>query len=81
MNKEANRLIAKYLVLAQVASDGGKKNDEIADILGDESREAFSKAYKIKEKYVLKAIERINRNRTMDFRYSVMADDTFQGMP
>lgn len=71
--KKSDVKIAREVILAQVASDGGKNIDEIKRIFVD-SYPAYKDGYKIKEKHILRAISLINKSEDSDFRYFVTKD-------
>lgn len=69
------RCIANNIVLAQVASDGGKNVETIADIFGEYSRDVWEEGYSVKQFYIKAAIKDIQKSQKMGhpqmFHYSV----------
>ena len=68
-----DKKIAKYIVLAQVASDSGKDLDYLKDLLGDKSNKAWREEYKGKDKYIMFALKLIAKNPDCNFRFSVVS--------
>ena len=68
------RCIANNIILAQVASDGGKGVENIADIFND-SRDVWEEGYAVKQFYIKAAIMDIQKSQRMGhpqmFHYSV----------
>jgi len=67
-----NKAIAKNIILAQIASDGGKdirteSNLKLSNLYS-------KKGYKAKDSRILKAIELINNNKNTGFYYHVKFD-------
>ena len=73
VKKRVEKAIAKSIILAQVASDGGKNISEIRDILGNDSYYVYGQGYNAKDRYIFSAIELICRNRDTSFHFSVMS--------
>lgn len=69
-----DKKIAEAIILAQVASDGGKNIPDIKNIL-DNSASVWKKGYLEKDKYILKAINLIDMSRNSRFRYYVKEGD------
>lgn len=68
-----NKKIAKAIILAQVASDGGKKIDDIAEI----SLITWSAGYSAKDRLIKSAIKDILRSRGHSiFSFYVTNDDS-----
>lgn len=74
--------VAKAIILAQTASDGGKQlrkryklgqEEIIYSLFGRESTKAYKNGYKAKDAFVTAAIERIARNKNSGFRFFVTA--------
>lgn len=74
-----NKYIAKYIILAQIASDGGKKQNSvlarIAPLLPI-TKKYLKKGYKNKDYCILEAIKAIQKNPNTGFRYHVKVDRT-----
>lgn len=67
--------IAEHIILAQVASDGGKDIDDIRNILGQKSRNAWDFGYQVKDSHIFAAVSLIARYHVRNFRYSVSYGD------
>lgn len=72
--KISDRMIAQSIVLAQVASDGGKGITEIRNICKN-SRKVNDWGYEVKDFYILKAIKMILASKNSGFRFFVSNDD------
>lgn len=68
--------IAKHIILAQCASDGGKGISLIKDMLGDESLYSYECGYGDKDHQIFSAMSLIARYHCKEFRYSVTRTDT-----
>lgn len=66
MNRD--RLVAKAILDAQVASDGGKGIREIMHM----NKNAWYRGYDVKDIYIEKALTLINSDRNSAFRYRVV---------
>lgn len=80
MKKGLNEAVASYLVSAQLASDGGKGirmlKWELSGYVPDSFKKRWIDGYKNKDKYVLKAINAINRaHGTSGFSFFVTEGD------
>ena len=77
-----DQYIAKQIILAQIASDGGKrKNDvliRVASLLPI-SKKYYKNGYKNKDHCILEAIKAIQKNPNSGFRYHVKIDRTLYG--
>lgn len=69
-----DKKIAESIILAQVASDGGKNIPDIQNIFHN-SYPIWVAGYKVKDKYILKAINLINMSNFSKFRYYVIRGD------
>lgn len=71
-----DRMVAKYIVLAQAASDGGKYiEEELWADVSDKTRSAWLEGYRAKDRYIMYAITRIVQKRVQSFRFFVQADE------
>lgn len=67
-----SRAIAKAIVFAQLASDGGKGiNDLVNEVNGKDACKCFSLGYKAKDGNIFKAIDLINRQKSEEVRFYV----------
>lgn len=66
-----NKKIAEHIILAQVASDGGKCLHDIRHIFGDKSDDVWEYGYQVKDNYIFAAIQLICRSHSNFYRYSV----------
>lgn len=80
MRKSMDSSIARAIVLAQVASDGGKDIHDIQDILGNKSWNIWKQGYSAKDWLILKAIGMITRSKESRFRFFVKSFDKFSGI-
>lgn len=71
---KTDKKIAESIILAQVASDGGKNIPDINHIL-NQAYPIWKKGYKEKDRYILKAIYLINMSKNSRFRYYVTEGD------
>ena len=69
-----DRKIAKAIILAQIASDGGKGNPSLRHLF-KEGWVVNNAGYSLKDAYILKAIYGINKSRNSMFRYYVAKGD------
>lgn len=69
-----DKKIAESIILAQVASDGGKNIPDLQHIF-HKAYPVWLKGYEEKDKYILKAINLINMSRYSKFRYFVTIGD------
>ena len=69
-----DRMIARAIIHAQVASDGGKGINDIRNITR-RSYVVYQAGYALKDEYVLRAIQGINRSKNSMFRYYVTVSD------
>lgn len=67
MTMKKDRVIARYILNAQISSDGGKSIYEISNL----SRHAFNEAYDGKDRYILGAIKMIRSSKDSNFRFFV----------
>lgn len=74
-----NKYIGKKIVLAQVASDGGKGERYVLSHIAPLfpiSRLYYQKGYNIKDNCIIAAIKAIQKNPKCGFKYSVKVDRT-----
>lgn len=71
MKKNKETAIARAIVLAQVASDGGKRITCIQDIFGEKSRRIWNQGYCAKDNLILKALRMIASSKDSRFRFFV----------
>ena len=71
---EKDRQIGKSIVLAQVASDGGKDIHDIKNIFRD-SYPVWQLGYNAKDAYIWRAIKFINESKNSKFRYYISRGD------
>ena len=74
-----DRYIAKQIIFAQLASDGGKKDKEVLNRISSFvplSEVHYKKGYHAKDHCIINAIRAIQRNPQSGFRYHVKADRT-----
>lgn len=74
-----DRYIAKQIIFAQLASDGGKKDKEVLNRISPFvplSEVHYKKGYHTKDHCIINAIRAIQRNPQSGFRYHVKADRT-----
>lgn len=74
-----DKYIAKQIILAQIASDGGKERDDVlirVSSLLPIGKVYFKKAYDAKDHCIIKAIKAIQKNPNSGFRYHVKVDRT-----
>lgn len=69
MNRD--RIVAKAILDAQVASDGGKDIKEIMHM----NKSAWYQGYDMKDNYIEKALNLIVSDRNSSFRYRVVDND------
>lgn len=69
-----DKKIAESVILAQVASDGGKNIPDIQTILPT-AYQAWKEGYPAKDRYIIKAINLINMSHHSKFRYYVVPGD------
>lgn len=69
-----DRKIAKAIILAQIASDGGKGNPSLRHLF-KEGWVVNNAGYSLKDAYILNAIYGINKSRNSMFRYYVAKGD------
>lgn len=75
-----SREIAKAIVFAQLASDGGKKIYDLIDEVNCKgAHRCFKMGYSTKDANILKAIDLINKTRSEEVRYSVIATEDQNG--
>lgn len=70
---EIDKIISKYVVLAQTASDGGKGIKTLNNLFPT-SRLVNYKGYDIKDVYIKKAINMIQKSKDSIFRFYVKED-------
>lgn len=68
MNNKIRNIIHN-IILAQIASDGGKNIETLQNIKG--AKEAFLKGYSVKDKYILAAINLINTTPRSGINYYI----------
>lgn len=74
-----DKYIAKQIVLAQIASDGGKRQNDVlkrVTPLLPISRKYYKKGYKNKDHCIMEAIKVIQKNPNTGFHYHVKVDRT-----
>lgn len=68
-----SKAIANRLILAQIASDGGKGIEDLCELLGSyKSYHIAEQGYKVKDIHILKAINFINVHHDRNFHYGVL---------
>lgn len=70
---EIDKVISKYIILAQVASDGGKGINTLNNLFPT-SRLVSYKGYDVKNVYIKKAIHMIQKSKDSIFRFYVKED-------
>lgn len=74
-----DKYIAKQIVLAQLASDGGKRQDDVLSRVSSLlpiGEVYYKKGYDVKDRCIVKAIKAIQRNPNTGFKYHVKVDRT-----
>lgn len=74
-----DKYISKQIILAQIASDGGKGMNDVLKRISSSVPLAnlyFKKGYESKDHCIINAIRAIQRNPTSGFYYSVKVDRT-----
>ena len=71
MKKSKEVAIARSIVLAQVASDGGKRISSIRDIFGKKSRIIWNQGYWAKDTLIMQALRMIASSKDSRFRFFV----------
>ena len=80
MRKNLDSSIARFILLAQVASDGGKGITCIKDIMGNKSCSIWKQGYSAKDWAILEALGMIARSKKSRFRYFVKSFDKYSGI-
>lgn len=68
-----DKIIAKYIILAQTCSDGGRGISTLKNLFPT-SRLAYYKGYDAKDIYIKKAIQMIQKSKNSIFRFYVKED-------
>ena len=71
--EKKDKIIARNIILAQTASDGGKGIEDIKNLF-PVSNIAYYKGYVAKDGYIKKAIQGIQKNKNSIFRFYVKKD-------
>ena len=75
-NPKTEKEIAKAIIMAQVASDGGKGIEDICRIT-HKSYPYWYQGYNAKDDLIIKAISLINKSKNSAFRYHVWKGDLY----
>lgn len=74
-----DKYIAKQIILAQIASDGGKRQNDVLQRITPLlpiSKKYYKKGYKNKDHCIIEAIKAIQKNPNTGFHYHVKVDRT-----
>lgn len=80
MAENINRLIAKAICQAQIASDAGKHRYEISPMKNRADASATRYKYRVKEDFILSALKMIRSSRSM-FNYYCVEEADQNGYP
>ncbi len=81
MENKLDKYVAKQIILAQIASDGGKQNSDILSTISfimPISKSYYKKAYDTKDHCIKNAIKAIQKNPNTGFYYHVTVDRTLR---